>query len=75
MQAFQWQSYRYQKSSTVEFLRPVHIASFSYETEQNLSVLTLRSHCSAVKTELFVNANEKRINLKMVHFENDLFSV
>ena len=31
---------------------------FHTKTEQNLSVLALHSHCSAVKTERFENANE-----------------
>ena len=39
-------------------LGPVHTATFSYENGVNFSVFALRSHCSAVKTGLFENANE-----------------
>ena len=39
------------------------------KTEQNFSILALRSHCSGVKTELFENANGKT-----ARFENDPFS-
>ena len=39
-------------------LGPYHTAPFHMKIEQNLSVLALRSHCSAVKMELFQNANE-----------------
>ena len=49
------------------------LGSFTPLRFQNLSVLALRSHCSAVKIELFENAIEKRVNLKTVVFENDPF--
>ena len=37
---------------------PFTLLRFRMKTEKNLSVLALRSHCAAVKTELFENANE-----------------
>ena len=37
---------------------PFTLLLFHMKKEQNLSVLGLSSHCSAVKTELFENANE-----------------
>ena len=40
---------------------------FHMKTEQSLSGLALRSHCSAAKTELFENANETH------KFENGAF--
>ena len=37
---------------------PFTLLRFHMKTEQNLSALAMRSHCSTVKTELFENANE-----------------
>ena len=53
---------------------PVHTAPFSYENGVKLLRFALRSHCSAVKTELFENANEnayiwKRCILKTIRFQ------
>ena len=43
------------------------LLSFPMKTEQSSSVFTLDSHCSAVKTELFVDANENSY-LKTIRF-------
>ena len=53
---------------------PFTLLRFQMKTEQTLSVLALLSRCSAVKTELFENANEdawiwKRCVLKTINFQ------
>ena len=41
-----------------EIWAPFTLLRFYMKTEQDLSILALRSYGSAVKTELFENANE-----------------